>query len=313
MNLTVLTPGIQTTVQAAPRVRLRHMGVPYSGPADPLSFALANHLVGNPHSAAGLEITQGAFAIQAEQDLTIALTGAQAPASIDDMPATYHTTLKLRAGQRLHLTPPVKGVRTYLSIAGGLEAEEILGSASTYLPASLGGYDGRVLRKDDALHVKSCERPFEPLSTPHTLRPHIGHAWALRACTGAEFEWLISDAQERLFNETYTVSRRADRMGLMLEGQSLSIQSTGRMDSAAVFPGTVQCPEDGAPFILSCDAQTTGGYPRILEVARCDRHMLGQLRPGDNLQFLRRTPEQARADLQRKTELFQDWLPGFAF
>jgi allophanate hydrolase subunit 2 len=76
-----------------------------------------------------------------------------------------------------------------------------------------------------------------------------------------------------------------------------------------VFPGTVQCPEDGSPFILSVDAGTTGGYPRIAQIARCDRHLLGQMRPGDRVRFLRREPQEAIDELHAKHDYWRKWLP----
>jgi allophanate hydrolase subunit 2 len=81
------------------------------------------------------------------------------------------------------------------------------------------------------------------------------------------------------------------------------------MPSAAVFPGTLQCPESGVPFLLGIDAQTTGGYPRVLQVARPDRHLIGQLRPGDRLRFLLRTPAEATRDLRLKHAAWRRWLP----
>lgn len=116
--------------------------------------------------------------------------------------------------------------------------------------------------------------------------------------------------REALFDTNWTVGRRSDRMGIRLEGAALAVASDGRMPSSAVFPGTLQCPERGAPYLLSVDAQTTGGYPRILQVARADRHLLGQLAPGDHLRFLPRKPEDAIAELRAKHEFWRPWLPG---
>lgn len=99
-------------------------------------------------------------------------------------------------------------------------------------------------------------------------------------------------------------------MGLELEGATLDIESTGRMPSAPVFPGTIQCPEHGVPFLLSVDAQTTGGYVRVAQIARADRHPLGQLRPGDKLDLLPRQPDEAIAELRAKHDAWRKWLPG---
>jgi allophanate hydrolase subunit 2 len=84
------------------------------------------------------------------------------------------------------------------------------------------------------------------------------------------------------------------------------------MPSAGVFPGTVQCPEDGAPYILSVDAGTVGGYPRVAQVARADRHLLGQLKPGDHVRLLYREPDDAVAELRAKIDYWRDWLPDSA-
>ena len=80
------------------------------------------------------------------------------------------------------------------------------------------------------------------------------------------------------------------------------------MNSAAVFPGIVQCPEDGQPFLLSVDAQTTGGYPRIAKVTRGDLHQAGQLRPGNRLTFIERTVEEANLELRDKQAYWRPWL-----
>ena len=86
------------------------------------------------------------------------------------------------------------------------------------------------------------------------------------------------------------------------------LRGDGLMKSAPVFPGTVQCPQNGVPIVLLSDAQTTGGYPRIASIARADRHLLGQVRPGNTVMLLRRTPDDAVQDFHDKQALFRDWL-----
>jgi allophanate hydrolase subunit 2 len=119
------------------------------------------------------------------------------------------------------------------------------------------------------------------LKTPKEFRPIAAKSWALRACYGAEIDLLSKESRFDLFDTNFSVGNRADRMGLQLEGARFEVTSGGRLASAPVFPGTIQCPEDGRPFLLSVDAQTIGGYPRVAHVARVDRHLIGQLRPGE--------------------------------
>lgn len=306
--LRVIKPGLQSTLQAAPRTGYRHFAIPYAGPADPLSLALANRLVGNPLDATGLEITFGGVEAEAELACSIAVTGAQGALRINGQAAPHHETLQLKPGDRIALAPPETGARTYLAIASGFEARTHFGSTSTYLPAGFGGLEGRALRTSDTLRAVGGPLFAEALQTPGDLRAVLTRAFALRACESSESHLLDESAQTALFETDFTVGRQATRMGLSLEGAEIIPRSDGRMASAPVFPGTVQCPPSGVPIVLLCDAQTTGGYPRIASIARCDRHLLGQIRPGDRVRLIRRSAEAALQDFKDKQALLDHWL-----
>lgn len=306
--LRVIRPGLQSTLQGAPRTGYRHFAIPYAGPADPLSFALANRLVGNSLDATGLEITFGGFEAESEIACMIAVTGADGNLLINGAEAACHETLRVKAGDRIALTPPQAGSRTYLAIASGFEARMQFGSTSTYLPAGFGGLDGRALKAGDRLRAAGSPENLDVLRTPDELRPVLTRAFALRACASSESHLLDPAAREAMYETDFSVGRQATRMGLSLEGATLIPRSDGRMASAPVFPGTVQCPPSGVPIVLLCDAQTTGGYPRIASIARCDRHLLGQIRPGDRVRLIRRTPDHALRDYHDKQALLDRWL-----
>lgn len=308
--LRILKAGLQSTLQGAPRLGHRHLGIPYAGPADPLSMALANRLVGNASDATCVEITFGGFEAEVEADCAVAVTGAAGSLSVSGREMEPHETWHLRTGDTIKIDPPQVGARTYLAIRSGFKARVQFGSASTYLPASLGGYEGRALIADDVLGPARGSVMSETLQTPDALRPVFTHAFALRACVSAETDLLAPKAQAVLFSETFTAGRQATRMGLSLEGHTLSVASDGKMKSAPVFPGIIQCPPSGTPIVLLCDAQTTGGYPRIASIARCDRHLLGQIRPGDQVTLLHRTAETALNEFTRKQAMLEGWLNG---
>jgi allophanate hydrolase len=310
MTFTVLRPGLQTTIQAGPRTGLRHLGVPAAGAADPLSLALANRLVGNPLLAPGLETTLNGVSLGFQSEGFVAITGARAKAWLNGERVKLHRTLAVAAGDELEIGPARLGARNYLAVAGGIEVEEVLGSASTYVPAGFGGLHGRALRSGDVVATVPAAGTPEALKTPKEFRPLASNSWALRACYGAEVDLLNKESRFDLFDTNFSVGFRADRMGLQLEGARFDVTSGGRLASAPVFPGTVQCPEDGIPFLLSIDAQTIGGYPRVAQVARADRHLIGQLRPGDHLRLLWRDADSARDELLAKHEYWGKWLPG---
>lgn len=306
--LIVTTPGLQSTLQAAPRLGYRHFGVPYSGPADSLSHALANRLVGNAEHSTAIEITYGGFKADIEVDCTIAITGACDQILISGAPAPAHTTLHLKAGDAIEIASVTRGMRTYLAATTGFRGDEVFGSASTYLPAQFGGLGGRALKAGDRLLPMGSPQWDKTLETPASHRPKFTHAIGLRVCASAETALLSDSDRTRLFQETFIAGRQATRMGISLDGQTLSPNSDGRMKSAPVFPGTIQCPPSGTPVVLLCDAQTTGGYPRIAHIARCDRHLLGQVRPGDQVRLLERSPEDALRDYHAKRSFLDAWL-----
>nr|WP_070959663.1 biotin-dependent carboxyltransferase family protein [Hyphomonas sp. Mor2] len=306
--LQITKPGLQTTLQGAPRLGYRHFGLPYSGPADSLSHALANRLVGNALTKTALEITYGGFEAEVLDACTLAVTGAHDEIRLSGETVPAHTSLHLKTGDQISITPPRAGMRTYLAIHSGFRADEAFGSPSTYLPAEIGGLNGRALQAGDELTPIGTATFEETRETPLTHRPVFSSAVALRACPSAETETLGLKDRHTLFEETFIAGRQATRMGVSLTGHALTPKSDGKMKSAPVFPGTIQCPPSGEPVVLLCDAQTTGGYPRIASIARCDRHLLGQIRPGDHVQLLERSPDAALQDLAEKQELLDAWL-----
>ncbi len=251
MSVRVIRPGLQSTIQAAPRVGLRHFGVPASGPADPLSMALANRLVGNAACAPAIEATFTGIDLRFESDAWFAVCGAPSTARLNGRPMESFATCHANAGDELHMGSAVTGARVYVAVAGGFIAEELLGSASTYLPAGFGGFAGRALEAGDELGIATAVAPIEQV-TPAEFRPPITGSWALRSCPGADAGLLSDDSSRRLFDTNFRVATRADRMGMQLDGIRLDVSSGGRLPSAPVFPGCVQCPEDGVPFVSCC-------------------------------------------------------------
>jgi biotin-dependent carboxylase-like uncharacterized protein len=311
MGIRVINPGLQTTVQGRPRIGLRHKGVPSGGAADALSLALANRLLDNPLDAPALEVTLSSARFVFEADTDIAITGGTAKIFRNGHDFSAHRTYHMRTGDSLDISSLTKGCRVYLAVRNGTKSSMWLDSPSTYLPAALGGHEGRVLRQDDLILLdipphSDTQTPVQ--STPTHLRPHIGQSWMLRATLGPDTQLLSRLSQATLFEKPFTVSHRASRMGAELEGQVLKLNSDGRLPSAAVFPGTLQCPPSGKPFLLMADAGTTGGYPRIAQIIRADRHMLGQVRPGDRIQLRRTSAQEAAIILANKTKLLRTWL-----
>lgn len=284
MTLHVLRAGLYTTVQDLGRPGWQGDGVPEGGAMDDVALRLANFLVGNAESAAGLEITLDGPGLRFDRDATIAIGGADLDARVDDAMLPPWRAVHVAAGTELRFGEPRDGCRAYLAIAGGIDVPPVLGSRATYVRAAIGGHEGRALRRGDVLPLGAAPvARVRPRRLAREMQPAYGDT--VHVVAGPQLAALTPESRTRLFDAPFTVSARSDRMGFRLEGASLALASPVELLSAGVAMGTVQLPPDGAPIVLMADRQTTGGYPRLGEVATVDLPTLAQRRPGDVVRF----------------------------
>jgi antagonist of KipI len=297
----VLRAGLLTTVQDLGRTGFRDQGVPVGGAADPVALRIANLLVGNPHGAAGLEMTLAGPRLRFARTELIALGGAAMAADLDGVPVPFWRPVRVRAGETLDLRGARTGCRAYLAVAGGIAVAAVLGSRGTYLPSAFGGLDGRALRTGDRLPVGAAGARSAAVRTAieREGRRNGAASWSIAPSAlpayraepelllipGSHADALTEASRAELFGGRFRVSQHSDRMGCRLEGPALALTAPVELTSEGVAPGTVQLPPGGSPIVLMADGGTTGGYPRIGHVATVHLPLLAQLRPGDHLRF----------------------------
>lgn len=288
MSVEVVAPGLATTVQGAPRVGLRHLGVATSGALDPWSSALANLLVGNDPDAAALELTLTGPTLRFERPACIALCGGGFDMDIDGESLASSRPVRVPAGALLRIGRAHHGARGYLAVRGGFAIEPVLGSASTDLRGGFGGQRGGLLRIGDRLTMIAAEGVYD--------RPRMARWWIDEAPDDRPYEDVATirvlagrDAtlpDDALYANPWTVAAASNRQGLRLDGPMLQRADASERVSEPVAPGTIQLPPDGRPIVLLADAQTHGGYPRIGHAIRADWPWLAQRRPGERLRFV---------------------------
>jgi len=298
MSITILKPGMMSSVQDLGRWGFQQFGVPIGGAMDKVSAALANIICGNDENEAVIEMTLHGTSIMFNEAAFCAIVGGGCKAYIDDVELPFNRLLWIPAFSIIRTTAHAQGCRSYLSVSGGFNVKKVMGSASTYAPSGIGGLDGRNLATGDMLSFK-CEQVLQATSNLHMLPSGVGishwHTAALFAATpdvaivhatkGPEFDLFNSPSQENIFNSEFTISSRSNRMGYRLEGKKIALEQQTEMVSTAVTAGIVQVTHEGDPIILMADAQTTGGYPRIARICAADISLLAQTRPGVKIQF----------------------------
>ncbi|UYQ61015.1 biotin-dependent carboxyltransferase family protein [Streptomyces peucetius] len=282
LALAVVRAGALTTVQDGGRPGLAHLGVPRSGALDLPAARLANRLVGNEQDAAVLETTLNGCAVRPRCPVTVAVGGAPCRVTVDGEPARWGAPLRVAPGSVLEVGPAVRGVRSYLAVAGGIAVDPVLGSRSTDLLSGLGPAppaDGAVL----------------PLGAPAgpPARVDVEVPWpappaelVLRVRLGPRDDWFTDGALRTLTRGAFRVSSASNRIGLRTEGPRLERAVGDELPSEGVVLGAVQVPPDGRPVVFLADHPTTGGYPVVGVVDRRDLPAVAQAVPGTALRFV---------------------------
>jgi allophanate hydrolase len=296
-GLKVLAPGVHTTVQDLGRAGYQAIGVPVSGALDGINLRLANALAGNPPGAPALEVLIGGPILEIAADtVRVALTGAGASLAIGPEKARLDTgqSVTLPLGEIIEVVAGRQSACCYLAVEGGVAVPLVLGSASTYVRAAIGGLDGRALRQGDFVPMamaRASDRPELRLPSPV---PATG-GQPIRVVLGPQQDFFAEEAVTTLLDSEYRVSHSADRMGMRLDGPLLQHRRGWDIVSDAIMTGAIQVPGSGQPILLLADHQTTGGYPKIATVISADLPAVGRRRPGDTLRFAAVTVETAEA------------------
>ena len=319
MSIKVLRPGLLTTIQDHGRHGFQRVGLCPGGAMDPVALALANALVGNPPGVAALEITVIGPELLFEEDTLVALCGAE---FLGGFP--HNRPVFAAAGTRFNVGRAARGARAYIAVAGGFAVEPVLGSRSTYLPGHFGGFQGRALKHGDVLPLRdsAAAKRFASLRKtrdgtvkwsvpPGTLpdrEPILVHV-----IEGQHFASFDSNSQRAFFDTVWKVAPESNRMGFRLAGPPLVRIADDEILSGPTCLGSVQVPPSGVPIALMADHQTTGGYPRIAEIASADVARLAQLAPGGKVHFAKCSLEIAGELRKHARDHIESALRGIAW
>ncbi|MBM3483627.1 MAG: biotin-dependent carboxyltransferase [Alphaproteobacteria bacterium] len=312
--LEILKPGLETSIQDYPgRIGYWNQGFPPSGPMDSWSFRMANLLVGNLGGAPGLEAQYMGPTIKLGADTVIAVTGADMRPKLDDKPIPLWESVAVKAGQTLTLGPAVSGARTYLAVAGGVDAPDMLGSVSTFHKAGVGGLDGHAVKAGQTLPVKSAKgtagRKVKADKRP--TFPSDKH-WTVEAVRGPNDDWIDEAGHKQFLSFAWKLSARSDRTGYRLEGPDWTFtpKATNKAPEHGSFPSNIidQGYPLGAvnlggqtPIILVNDGPSMGGFICPWTVPSAAFWKLGQAKPNEFLHFKELSVDEAQ-DLRRKLD-----------
>ncbi|KPM40297.1 Urea amidolyase [Neonectria ditissima] len=295
----ILQPGALTTVQDYPgRIGYWSVGVPPGGPMDSFSFRLANRLVNNSSDAAGLECTLQGPSLRFHCDTIVAVTGGDAPLTLDNKPVGANQAIRVRSGQVLAIGTVEHGYRVYLAVEGGIQVPVVMGSRATFELGKFGGFKGRKLHARDILPIKArdiSEDEVLQIAPAIPIPRQRKSQWTIRVVPGphGEPDFFTSDSFQGLFSSEWRVHHNSNRLGVRLTGpQPEWARQTG--GEAGLHPsnihdspysvGSVSFTGDEA-VVLACDGPSLGGFVVFCVIVSADMWKMGQVRPGDTIRF----------------------------
>jgi biotin-dependent carboxylase-like uncharacterized protein len=272
----LLSSGFYTSIQDKGRFQYTHFGVPLSGAMDQNLSALANLLVGNAEQSAVIEMTFAGPKLKFNKSCTIAVAAVKAKGTLNDKPLAFNRQVRVEKNDVLNIQQI--GIRAYLAIRGGLNAEEKLGSFSQYEGIT---QNSRLLKGD----VIECQTPEIDFSTKHASINYNLRAYedeVIEVFPLPEYKLLSKSLRARL-EYNFKISSKSNRMAYQLV--EIIENNLEGITSKPVMPGVVQLTPEGNVIILMRDAQVTGGYPRIFQLTENSINRLAQKPPKAQIRF----------------------------
>ena len=294
-TIDVLSAGTMTTVQDWPgRVGYWEVGVPPCGPFDSLSLRLANRLVGNEEGTAALEITMTGPTLRFNVATTIAVVGASALMLKNGEPVALSECIEIAPGDILKIGRfEGAGARAYFAVEGGIDSPEYLGSCSTFTLGKFGGPFARALLPGDVLGISS--RPQSSIGN-HQSAISLSHHWKIAVLYGPHGapDFFLDADIDTFFATQWEVHYNSARTGVRLigpkpkwartDGGEAGLHPSNLHDNAYAI-GAVDFTGD-MPVILGPDGPSLGGFVCPVVVVDAELWKLGQLRPGDLIEFI---------------------------
>ena len=284
-ELEIISPGAFASLQDGGRHGFRRIGVPWAGVLDRRLMRIANALAGRDEDAPVIECFDGGLHVVAHGGAVKLAVAGDAVVEVDGPDGRRQLapwrSVTIADGEALRVRKMGSGRIAMVAIVG-LELPAVMGSASTYVRAGLGGVDGRALGAGTRLALNDADA----WGSDHVLtQPPSADERPIRLVPGPQADHFSAAALEALVGGDYRVTTEADRMGIRLEGARLEHTAAAEIVSDATVPGSIQVPGAGQPIVLLADAQTAGGYPKIATVITADLGRLAALRPGQRLRF----------------------------
>jgi len=277
--ISVLKSGFYTTIQDLGRFGCQDYGVPVSGVMDEYSAQFANAILNNDKNDAVLEVTMNGPTLQFDNHTMICISGADLSPTLNGKAIKLNTIITIEPNDVISFGKLNSGFRSYLAVKDGFKNEIKLNSRSMYKNVT----SKFKIETNDVLQIKEIRSIDSNKNAVLKFNKSIFDSNIVEVFKGPEFELLTPNQQQKLIDQEFTISNLYDRMAYQLEEHFEN--SLSPIITSLVLPGTVQLTPSGNVIVLMKDCQTTGGYPRILQLKESSINCLAQKFKGQKIRF----------------------------
>ena len=273
----VIKAGLFSSIQDLGRKGYAAYGVPLSGVMDSQSAHIVNLLLCNSPECAVIEMTLIGGTYEFLEPTSIALSGAEVEVKLNNTIVKHNKPIHVNKGDMLSVGAFKKGCRLYLGIKNGIQVPSIMNSKSYYNSIS------PEYKLSNGMLLKMSLNPFN-INVKHAKLKGVDlDTQVLKVYPGPEYDLLTNELKNNLLSYSFTIGQN-NRMGYYLnENVENNLAS---ILTSSVLPGTVQLTPSGQLIVLMKDAQTTGGYPRVLQLSDSALNILSQKRKGNTIKFV---------------------------
>ena len=311
MAMHVIFAGPRTTIQDKGRLGSQNSGFAPSGFIDRVASHMANALVDNEDGEAVLEFCLIGPILQFDEDVNIAVCGGDFGIDVEGRAYPANKAVRVPAGKTARITTGKVGIYGSVAVGGGLDIPVVMGSRSTNLRCGIGGFEGRILMAGDVIGLRDPENGKKDLSwrwvPPRRLispgDPGITH---VRVIPGPQEDMFTEEGLHTFYHSSYVISSQSDRMGFRLNGPQVETRHGYDILSDGIVNGSIQISGTGEPIVMMADRQTTGGYAKIASLINVDIPLFAQLRPGQKVQFVKCSVQEAQRLIREADRLWRE-------
>jgi allophanate hydrolase subunit 2 len=233
----------------------------------------------NNENDAVMEITMTGPSLEFLCHTLICISGADLSPKLNDLGIKLNSIIEVKPNDKLSFGKLNYGFRSYLAVSGGFLTDIKLMSRSMYKNIT-------TKLKIDANDLLVIEEFNQTKTNKHAalkFNSEIFSSNVLEVFKGPEFEFLTLEQQAQLLNNKFTISNLNNRMAYQFKEPLKN--NLNPIITSPVLLGTIQLTPSGNLIVLVRDCQTTGGYPRILQLKETSINVLSQKFTGNSIQF----------------------------